>query len=543
MAITAAGLSLTVYVLTLAPGLTFEHWGADGGDLITAARTLGIPHPTGYPTYTLLAWLFSQMPIGPIAYRVNLLSAVCAAAATGLLCDTAQVLLPGQKERKVLALATALTFAFSSLLWSQAVISEVYALLTLFAALLLWLLVRWREGGNNRIDANLWRLKSRFKRPSSGCPLKAPKARLELAPMGNNRLLWLAAFLFGLGLGNHLTLAFLAPAVPVLLWPERRRWLRPQLLLPAAGLCALGLGIYAYLPLAAAHRPAVNWGNPQTWRQFLWVVTGKQYQPFVFGLPPDQALPRLGSWALLLGDQFGWWGLAIALAGAAWTWQHDRPLALMALTWSLPLAIYAFFYNTGDSYIYLLPAVMLLALGWGAGGCYLLHLARRLKPPWQRTVLVALALLPLVSLALHWQAADLSDDRSVQTYTHQVLEAVAPNSLVVVRGDRATFSLWYAIYAEGRRPDVAVVNGPMLAFIWYREHMRHLYPDLILEEPSAARVTTDDLVRELMAANSIRRPVYATDPSDAWREWFDFLQAEGTPVFRVQIKSRWGSGE
>ncbi len=402
-------------------------------------------------------------------------------------------------------MATALTFAFSSLLWSQAVISEVYALLALLAALLVWLLVRWREGGSDR-------------------------------------LLGLAAFLFGLGLGNHLTLAALAPAALFLLWPERQRWLRPPILLSATGLWALGLGIYAYLPLAAAHHPAVNWGNPQTWRQFLWVITGKQYQPFVFGLPPDQMLPRLGSWALLLGDQFGWWGLAIALAGVAWMWQRDRPFALLTLSWSSLLAIYAFFYDTGDSYIYLLPAVMLLALSWGAGGCYLLHLARRLQPAWRQRVLPGLILLPLASLALHWQATDLSDDRAAQTYIHQVLEAVAPNSLVVVRGDRATFSLWYAVYAEGRRPDVAVVNGPMLAFIWYREQVRHLYPDLILKEPTTVQVTTDDLVRELMAANSTHRTVYATDPGEAWREWFDFIQVGNAPVFRVQIKSRWGAG-
>jgi len=504
-ALLVTGLSLAVYLLTLAPGLTFEHWGADSGDLSTAAYTLGVPHPTGYPTYILLAWLFSHIPVGTVAYRVNLLSAVCAAAAAGLLCRTAEALLPAQGRRWPLAAATALTFAFSSLLWSQAVIGEVYALLSLFAALLLWLLVRWQQGGSDR-------------------------------------LLWAAALLFGLGLGNHLTLAFLAPAVPILLWPERRRWLRPSLLGPAAGLFILGLSIYAYLPLAAAHRPPVNWGNPQTWRQFLWVVTGRQYQPFVFGLPAEQIWTRLGSWALLLGDQFGWWGLAIALAGVAWARQRRRRFLLFALTWSLPLAVYAFFYYTSDSYIYLLPAVMLLALGWGAGGCYLLHLARRWRPARQRMALAALLLLPLASLALHWQAADLSDDRAAQLYSQQVLEAVAPNSLVVVRGDRATFALWYAVYVENQRPDLAVVNGPMLAFIWYRQQIRHLYPDLILNEPTAADVTTDDLVRDLMAVNSTRRPVYATDPGDSWGEWFDFVQVGEAPVFRVQVKSRWETG-
>ena len=110
-------------------------------------------------------------------------------------------------------------------------ISEVYALLGFFASLLLWLLVRWRDGGNDG-----W--------------------------------LWLAGLIAGLGLGNHITLLFAAPATLVLLWPQRGRWLRPRALLPACLLLAAGLGVYAYLPLAAAHRPPVDWDHPVTWERF-----------------------------------------------------------------------------------------------------------------------------------------------------------------------------------------------------------------------------------------------------------------------------------
>ena len=496
-----AAVALTVYVATLAPGLTFEHYGTDGGDLIAAARTLGVPHPSGYPTYTLLAWLFSHLPLGVVAYRVNLLSAVCAAGAVGLLCRVAQLLLPADEHPFALSAATALSLAFSSLLWSQAVISEVYALLALFAALLLWLLVRWRNGGGDGF-------------------------------------LWLAAFVFGLGLGNHLTLAFAAPPALPLLWRERQRWFQRRVLLPAMFSFLAGLSVYAYLPLAAAHQPAVNWGNPQTWDRFLWVVTARQYQPFVFGLDPAEIPGRLPAWAGLLGDQFGWWGLAIALAGAWWCWQRDRGFALFAVTWMLLAGVYAFFYNTGDSHVYLLPAILLLALWWAEGARYLLRLARCLRPLGRRLALAAVLLLPLGSLALHWQAADPDDDWLVHTYIHQTLEDVAPGGLIVVRGDRATFALWYGLYAEGQRPDVAVVSGPLLAYTWYRDQVRHLYPDLTLTEPTAADVTTDDLVRALIADNVARRPIYATDPSEAWKAWFDFVKEGKAAIYRLRSKSQ-----
>ncbi|NIV28336.1 MAG: DUF2723 domain-containing protein, partial [Anaerolineae bacterium] len=68
------------------------------------------------PTYTLLAWLFTQLPIGVIAYRVNLLSAVCAAAAIGLFFCTARRVLPDDRYPLLLPAITALILGFSSLL-------------------------------------------------------------------------------------------------------------------------------------------------------------------------------------------------------------------------------------------------------------------------------------------------------------------------------------------------------------------------------------------------------------------------------------------
>ena len=74
----AAGLflgSLVLYIRTLAPSLLF----GDSAEFQTIAHTLGIGHPTGYPVYVLLARLFTLLPIGEVAYRVNLFSAFCAA--------------------------------------------------------------------------------------------------------------------------------------------------------------------------------------------------------------------------------------------------------------------------------------------------------------------------------------------------------------------------------------------------------------------------------------------------------------------------------
>ena len=498
----AAGISLLaflVYLATLAPGLTTANFGTDGGDLIAAARTLGVPHPSGYPTYTLLAWLFTQLPVGVMAYRVNLLSAVSAAVAMGLFFCAARRVLPGDRHPLLLPAATALILAFSPLLWSQAVIAEVYALLMLFASLLLWLLVRWREDKRDRY-------------------------------------LWLAALALGLALGNHLTILFCAPAALVYLWPERRQWLRPRTVLPGVVLFVLGLSIYAYLPLAARHHPPVNWGNPQNWRGFLWVVTGKQYQQFAFALDAGQIPGRISAWAQLLGDQFGWWGLVFALIGAWGQWKRERRFALFTLVWMALVVLYAFFYNTGDSFMYLLPVVMLMALWWGEGVYLLLGWVRSLQPVWRPLILEILILLTLLSVALNWRQVEPDDDWEAHVYIRQALDAVQPGGLIIVRADQPTFKLWYGIYAEDQRPDVQVVSGPLLAFIWYRDHIRYLYPSLVVNEPHGGNLTWDDLVRDLVASNWYR-PTYMTDFKEKWREWFDITQVEDSPVYRVRVKS------
>jgi hypothetical protein len=209
----------------------------------------------------------------------------------------------------------------------------------------------------------------------------------------------------------------------------------------------------------------------------------------------------------------------------------------------VPLGIYAFFYKPGDSQVYLIPVLLLLALWWAEGARYLIYLSERLRPVWQQAVLVLVLLLPLGSLVLHWQTADLSDDWYARAFIHKALDGTEPNGLVVVRRDQPTFALWYAIYAEGLRPDISVVNGRMLAFVWYRDLVRELYPDLILKEPTGDNVTTDDLVRDLILLNYPLYSIHATDPVAEWEEWFDFVQEGEAPIYRVRLKTRWESGQ
>jgi hypothetical protein len=128
-------VAICLYGLTLAPDLTQSFHSADGGELITAAVTGGIPHPPGYPTYLLLGKLVSYLPWGTLAWRFNLLSAVCAAVGLGFVAAALRRHAP-----PTAVAATILTLAATPLLWQQAIVAEVYTLNFALLAALLWAL-------------------------------------------------------------------------------------------------------------------------------------------------------------------------------------------------------------------------------------------------------------------------------------------------------------------------------------------------------------------------------------------------------------------
>jgi hypothetical protein len=144
-----------LYLRTMAP--TFSFW--DCGEFIATAYTLGIPHPPGAPLFLLLGRLFSMIPFfSDIGARVNLISTL-ASAATIMLTYLITIRLiimyrksdpdlwsPGEKVSAYGgAVIGALALALSDSFWFNAVEAEVYALSSLFTALVFWLILRWYE--------------------------------------------------------------------------------------------------------------------------------------------------------------------------------------------------------------------------------------------------------------------------------------------------------------------------------------------------------------------------------------------------------------
>src|SRR5215212_8775196 len=129
-----------LYLGTLAPGLGGT---VDSAEFQQAAYSLAIVHPTGYPLYLLLARLWiTLLPLGEVAWRVNLLSAVCAVAAALVVYATVLRL----TRRPGAGLLAGALLATHALVWEQAVVAEVNSLNLLLVAAVVYALLRWYDG-------------------------------------------------------------------------------------------------------------------------------------------------------------------------------------------------------------------------------------------------------------------------------------------------------------------------------------------------------------------------------------------------------------
>jgi hypothetical protein len=282
---------------------------------------------------------------------------------------------------------------------------------------------------------------------------------------------------------------------------------------------AIGSSIYIYLPLLAAHDPPVSWGDVTTWSGFWAQVSAESYRQFAFALPLQYVPQRILALTQIWLGQYSLLGFALGV----WGWDVMRrttPKLLWPLTVGTILeTIYALFYNTTDSYVYLLPALWIFAIWMAWGLADLAARAERSSLGWRsvrlsHVVLIASLLLVIWQLG-HYAEADLSRDCAAADYGQGVLQAADPNAIVIADTDEHIFTLWYYRFALGERPDVTIVVMPLYPYTWYRQQLaRH---------DAQLRGTDQILLPAFVEANRGQRPINFTDPSPnfsalgAWR--------------------------
>ena len=401
LAVYALGACRTVYV-------------GDSGDLSTAVAVLGIPHPSGYPLYVLLGWIWTRaLFFLPLPWSLSLFSAACAAAACGALYRVARE----NGVDRVPSLGAAWLFGFGLSLWGEANVQRVYSLNALFVALALLWALRWRRTGRGR----------------------------DLVA---------CAFVCGLGASNHLEMAIVGLAVAVFAIASRPEILRRGRLLSACAAAAIvGMLPYVFLPLRSRAHPLLDWGHPSSGKSLLAVVLRSDFWGRAWIQGPRDLFPIAADYAKGLAAESAWVGPALALVALASARRRRWPVLLPLLVMLGNIAAVALHGSRSDIFIwhrYEIPSYLAMALmaGWGWQ-----TLLARVGPR-----LGGLALLPpLVLLLRGFAPNDRSRYRIAEDYSRTLLAALPPGSQVIASDDNVLFVLMYLNLAEGVRPDVRLI--------------------------------------------------------------------------------------
>ncbi len=490
-----AGLAaLAVYVRTLLPGQAFGDWG----EMQTVPHVLGVAHPTGYPTYIVLSWLAQLVPVGSIAFRANLLSAVLVASALGV----AAAILLRLGTRPSIAVGAALALGAVGTVWAAATVAEVNPLHLFFVAALLHRALVWEK----------------HRRP---------------------RDLIVGAVLLGLALGNHLLIIFVAPFVGLfVLWVGRREiGAHPWILAAAVAAGIIAAGIYLYIPIAAASNPPLPYNHPVTPEAVVWLVSGAQFRGQFAFLSVSGLSEFVGSLGAL------WQVLAIratpvvpvlGVIGLVLLIRRKPGFGLMCVgILVMNVYIWATYLRLEH---YLLVPWLLLVLGAAVA---LESAARALDDlaPFRPGAIRIGQLVGVMTLvmagglaAINWEAADRSADRSADTYVDTLLTALPPDAAILSEWDAST-PLWHARYVLDRGPDVLVVDDTNIVYDGWGTRENRI-ASLICERPvfilrladvdlapTAAAYRLEPFITVMVAQGgpsaAVSRQVFRVEPLDA----------------------------
>jgi hypothetical protein len=412
---------------TLQPGVAF--W--DTAEFQTLGPVMGTGHAPGYPTYAILGWLANLVlaPFGEPAFRMNLFSALCVAAAAGV----TVVLVRRLSGSTILGVAAGIGLATTPLAWRLGNHAEGHTLHLLFLSVLFALLVWWQR---------------------------------ERRAGGGNRFLVAAAVTFGISYGNHSLTLLLAPAVGLyVLAVDPGIWRRWRLV---AGCAAAVLGsaalVHLELPLRAGpFRSPLVYGTPHTWDGFWYVVGAEQFRGAIVG-PFDDLGGKLQTLVELTVAEFGPLAALIPVGFVATAVREWRYALLSGLGLGVTVFFSASYINADITRYYLGP--IFIAWTWlGILGATAVDQVRSLAtrsgaaPGFVvASLAAALLLLPTgLEFPNRVDEVDESDNRAAAIWLDTVLTALEPNAAVVSWWSYST-PLWYAQYVEGRRPDIRIID-------------------------------------------------------------------------------------
>jgi len=420
-----AGIFLTLfttYLLSASHTVTLE----DSGEFLLTSHFWGVAHPPGYPLYTMLGKIFSLLPLGSLAYRIHVLSALLAALACAILYACGRRLF---KSRTTAALV-ALLYGASQTFWSQAIVAEVYALNVLFFLSVFYLCLRLSEAFN----------------------------RKEFLLM---------CFVFGLSLTNHWPLMILsAPVYLLSLWPERKKVIQNMgwgSLMFLLGLLPYGLLLWR----SQLDGEMVFSGPIRGIGEFFNYITRQEYMSLeeTPTAGPWDSLRFFGEFIVQSTKEFGYLAAPLILAGLYFLREQPRRVIALFTVGILSSSLILKFFEINDfepinvqtyrAYQLIPYAFFALAMGYATEG-----LSKKFKMWAVSAPLVVL----LAAIGQNFSVNNMRNETLAKDYAAAVLESLPQNAKLFVFSETDANPIGFVHYIEGVRPDVEVYSQLGLLF-------------------------------------------------------------------------------
>jgi hypothetical protein len=484
---------------TIPPDLVLSPHGGDAPELILAAATAGVAHPSGYPFWVLFGNLFCRLPWGTLAWRLHVFSAVSIILAAGFLsmamAGLAQRLRIGCPTPVVGVLGSAGVLHVSG--WLAGTMTEVYAFKALLGALFLAAVL----------------LPVLAQRRDSVC--------LRLVFIG---ICW------GMWLGHHLSAFFFVPgALWLIVWghrPSVRQFLMTSLVTGGTV-----VGCWGLLPLLASQENAVVWGDFSHVSGWWEHVTGSYYHSLM-GSPLSWSwisdLPR-EMWSLLSPQ---WSPIAWVWLGVGALWAlvggskgevgRKRRIFVVGwfVLWVVPLML-IIRYDVPDRAIFLtdlltcLSLAFLLSCGFlvdAMGSTNLSDRVRARQLAWLVTGLMAVSLVPGL-LARGKEISHIRGPEPVIAHTRAMTRMLPDRGIALARHGGVFFLLRYHEFLRDPSRARRVLSYELCALPWYRRQ-------------TAAALSAEGLPPWPDTERFGFEPV---------REWLQPLWAEGTELVRLAV--------
>lgn len=494
-------IPFVVYVITLAPSVTF----IDSGELATVAARLGVAHPTGYPLFTILGNMFTNIPLGDEIYRLNLMSAVVSSLALLMFfnllifvfkdLNLSDNVINDKKNISDeiiynISLASVLILAFSKTFWDTANAIEVYSLHTFFLVTNIYLFLK-----ANSIN---------------------PKENEYESQREKNWLLF--AFVLGLSFTNHLSTIFLSVGFLYLYFAVNGfNNISYKRILILSIPFLLGYSVYLYL-FARAENSVLSWGYPNTFSNFWRHFTGKQFSVWMFS-SFENAGKQFSYFTKNYPLEFFYLPLLVAIPGLYELNKKSKKLFYFTILLFGFCILYAINYDIYDIDSYFLLAFIVTAI-WVAFG--FLFLTQKFKD--SKAVSFAIILTFLIPLSQNYSKVDESKNYFVQDYTMNVFNTAPENSIIIsTQWDFFISSSMYQQFVKNIRPDIVIIDKELMRKSWYMHYLKIHYPEVYEKSKLEFEIYNKELLKFENNTDRYTSPKNETDRQDLQKIQTAFL--------------------